>query len=80
MTLLPNLKKDLMRLVSFTLLFWEFLINNLVTDLESNAARDRYARLCTVVKSMIGSLKTTQSDDILADVSEELVSILKNIK
>ena len=44
-------------------------------DLESNAARDRYARLCTVVKSMIGSLKTTQSDDVLAEVSEELVSL-----
>lgn len=45
-------------------------------DLESNAARDRYARLCTVVKSMIGSLKTTQADDVLAEVSDELVSLI----
>ena len=45
-----------------------------MADLESNAARDRYARLCTVVKSMIGSLKTSQSEDVLDDVSEQLVS------
>lgn len=42
-------------------------------DLETNVARDRHARLCKLVEDMVSSLKTSQTDDFLADLSEQLV-------
>jgi hypothetical protein len=42
-------------------------------DLQANIARDKHARLCTQVESLIGSLKTSQAEDTLADLSEQLV-------
>ncbi len=46
------------------------------TDLEANVARDKYARLCTQVEALVGSLKTSQADDTLADLAEELLEVL----
>ena len=45
-------------------------------DLEANVARDKYARLCTQVEGLVGSLKTTQSDDLLVDIAEQLLEVL----
>ncbi|KAI9883943.1 MAG: hypothetical protein M1823_004287 [Watsoniomyces obsoletus] len=47
-------------------------------DLQANIARDKYARLCTQVESLVGSLKTTQSDETLADLAEQLMDILSD--
>jgi serine/threonine protein kinase len=46
------------------------------TDLEANVARDKYARLCTQVEGLVGSLKVEQADDTLADLSEDLLEVL----
>ncbi|KAI9798306.1 MAG: hypothetical protein M1833_004878 [Piccolia ochrophora] len=45
-------------------------------DLQANIARDMYARLCTQVESLVSSLKTSQSDDTLAELSERLMDVL----
>ena len=45
-------------------------------DLEANVARDRYARLCTQVAQLVGSLKVSQADDTLADIAAELLDVL----
>ena len=45
------------------------------TDLEANVARDKYARLCTQVEGLVGSLKVSQ-DDMLAEISEQLLEVL----
>lgn len=45
-------------------------------DLEQNVARDRAARLCTLVESLVGNLKTNQPPDVLSDVSEQLMQVL----
>jgi hypothetical protein len=45
------------------------------TDLEANIARDKYARLRNQVEGLVTSLKTSQDDDILEDISEQLVAI-----
>lgn len=42
-------------------------------DLEANIARDRHARLCERVEELVRSLKTTESEDILSDLAEDLV-------
>lgn len=42
-------------------------------DQETNVARDRYARLCSLVENRVSSLKSTQPVDVLYDVSDELV-------
>jgi hypothetical protein len=42
-------------------------------DLDANIARDKHARLCTQVEGLVSSLKTSQSDDTLAELSEQLV-------
>lgn len=44
-------------------------------DLEANIARDKYARLRNQVEGLVSSLKTSQDDDVLADISEQLLSI-----
>lgn len=45
-------------------------------DLQANIARDKHARLCTLVEGLVSSLKTTQAEDILSDLSEQLVICL----
>jgi hypothetical protein len=44
-------------------------------DLEANIARDRHARMAERVEDMVRSLKTTEGDDKLSDVAEDLVSL-----
>lgn len=44
-------------------------------DLEANIARDKYARLRNQVEGQVSSLKTSQDDDRLAEISEQLVAI-----
>ena len=48
-------------------------------DLEANVARDKYARLCTQVEGFVGSLKISQADDMLADISEQLLEVLLDL-
>ncbi len=43
-------------------------------DLEANIARDRHARLAEKVEELVRSLKTTEGEDKLLVLSEELVS------
>ena len=43
-------------------------------DLEANIARDRHARLAEKVETLVGELKTSEGDDKIFEVSEELVS------
>ncbi|CAI4215348.1 unnamed protein product, partial [Parascedosporium putredinis] len=45
-------------------------------DLKANIARDRHARLCERVEELVRSLKTTESEDILCDLSEDLLALL----
>ncbi len=42
-------------------------------DLEANIARDRHARLAEKVEELVRSLKTTEGEDKLSEISEELV-------
>ncbi len=42
---------------------------------EANIARDRHARLAERVEELVRSLKTTEGEDILSDLSEDLVGI-----
>ena len=44
-------------------------------DLEANIARDKYARLRNQVEGLVGSLKTSQDEEVLADISEQLLTI-----
>ncbi|KAK2739121.1 hypothetical protein FQN57_006687 [Myotisia sp. PD_48] len=48
-------------------------------DLEANIARDKYARLRNQVESLVSSLKTSQEDEILADISEQLMVIFSDM-
>ncbi|PHH65589.1 hypothetical protein CDD81_2024 [Ophiocordyceps australis] len=45
-------------------------------DLEANIARDRQARLAEKVENLVGSLKTTESEDRLSVASGELLALL----
>lgn len=45
-------------------------------DLDANIARDRFARVCTQVESVVGSLKISQGDDVLAELADQLLEIL----
>lgn len=49
------------------------------TDLEANVARDKYARLCTQVEGLVSSLKVSQAEETLADLSEQLLEILSDL-
>lgn len=42
-------------------------------DLQANIARDKHAKLATLVEGIVSSLKTSQAEDILDDLSEQLV-------
>ncbi|KAL9108663.1 MAG: hypothetical protein Q9227_006609 [Pyrenula ochraceoflavens] len=44
-------------------------------DLETNIARDKHARLRTEVESLVGQLKVAQDDNVLIQISEDLMSI-----
>ncbi|EPS31176.1 hypothetical protein PDE_06131 [Penicillium oxalicum 114-2] len=44
-------------------------------DLEANIARDKYARLRSQVEGLVGSLKTSQDEDVLAEISEQLLTV-----
>jgi hypothetical protein len=44
-------------------------------DLEANVARDRYARQCIFVEGLIGDLQVNSPDDVLDDLTEQLVRI-----
>ena len=46
------------------------------TDLDANVARDKYARLCTQVEALVSSLKVNQSEETLADITEELLEVI----
>jgi hypothetical protein len=43
-------------------------------DLQANIARDKHARLCTMIEGLVSSLKVREEEDVLADLSEQLVS------
>ncbi|KAM4057473.1 kinase [Hirsutella rhossiliensis] len=45
-------------------------------DLEANIARDRHARLAERVEALVGSLKMTEGEDILSELSEDLLALL----
>ena len=45
-------------------------------DLETNVARDKYARLCTLVEGLVGSLKLSQPEDYLAEIVDQLMQVL----
>lgn len=44
-------------------------------DLEANIARDRHARLAEKVEDLVGSLKTTEGEEMLLELSEDLVRL-----
>ncbi|KAG0652041.1 Serine threonine-kinase sepH [Hyphodiscus hymeniophilus] len=45
-------------------------------DLQANIARDKHARLCTLVEGLVSSLKVREEEDVLADLSEQLLDVL----
>ncbi|OJD14312.1 STE/STE11/CDC15 protein kinase [Emergomyces pasteurianus Ep9510] len=48
-------------------------------DLEANIARDKYARLRNQVEGLVSSLKTSQEDDVLTDISEQLMILYADL-
>ena len=48
-------------------------------DLEANVTREKFARVCTSVEALVGSLKVSQSEDVLADLCEELLDIVTEL-
>jgi len=45
-------------------------------DLDANIARDKYARLCSQIDSLVSSLKTSQAEEYLEEISSQLMEIL----
>ncbi|KAI1466161.1 cell division control protein [Daldinia caldariorum] len=45
-------------------------------DLEANIARDRHARLAEKIEELVRSLKTTEGEDKLLELSEDLLALL----
>ncbi|KAI9369110.1 cytokinesis protein sepH [Aspergillus egyptiacus] len=45
------------------------------TDLEANIARDKHARLRTQVEGLVGTLKTSHDEDLLGEISEQLLAV-----
>ncbi|KAI0595475.1 cell division control protein [Biscogniauxia sp. FL1348] len=45
-------------------------------DLEANIARDRHARLAERVERLVRSLTSTESEDVLLELSEDLLNLL----
>lgn len=44
-------------------------------DLQANIVRDKHARLCTLVEGLVGSLKVTVEQELISDVSAQLVRL-----
>ncbi|GAB1204520.1 hypothetical protein APSETT445_003176 [Aspergillus pseudonomiae] len=44
-------------------------------DLEANIARDKHARLRGQVEGLVSSLKTSQDEDVLGEISEQLLNV-----
>ena len=44
-------------------------------DLQANIARDKHARLCTLVEGLVSSLKVREEEDVLEDLSTQLVCV-----
>jgi hypothetical protein len=49
-------------------------------DLEANVARDRHARLCTFVEGLVAGLQVGQSDEVLDDLTDQLVRLQVYLK
>lgn len=45
-------------------------------DLESNVARDKHARLCMLVETLVSDLKLSRPEDELSDIVDQLLGIL----
>ena len=45
-------------------------------DLKSNVARDKHARLCTLVEGLVCDLKLGQPEDVLSEIVEQLLQVL----
>jgi hypothetical protein len=45
-------------------------------NLENNVARDRDDRLTKMTENLVGCLKTSQPDDVLLDIAEQLLQVL----
>ncbi|KYG49087.1 hypothetical protein M433DRAFT_150437 [Acidomyces richmondensis BFW] len=45
-------------------------------DLESNVARDKHARLCTLVEGLVSNLKLSQPEETLGEIVDHLLRIL----
>ncbi|RKF78756.1 Cytokinesis protein sepH [Golovinomyces cichoracearum] len=45
-------------------------------DLQANIVRDKHARLCTLVEGLVGSLKVTVEQELISDVSAQLLDVL----
>ncbi|KAG9240832.1 cell division control protein-like protein 15 [Calycina marina] len=45
-------------------------------DLQANIARDKHARLCTLVEGLVSSLKVREEEDVIAELSEQLLDVL----
>ncbi|UJO24802.1 Cytokinesis protein sepH [Fulvia fulva] len=45
-------------------------------DLESNVARDKHARLCSVVEGLVSDMKLGQPEEVLAEIIDHLLQIL----
>ncbi|KAK3946046.1 hypothetical protein QBC46DRAFT_302417 [Diplogelasinospora grovesii] len=45
-------------------------------DLEANIARDRHARLAEKVEELVRSMKTTEGEDTLSELAEDLLALL----
>jgi hypothetical protein len=45
-------------------------------NLENNVARDRDDRLTKMTENLVGCLKTSQPDDVLLDIAEQLIQVL----
>jgi len=43
-------------------------------DLQANIARDKHARLCTLVEGLVSSLKVREEEDVISELSEQLVT------
>lgn len=46
-------------------------------DLEENVARDKHARLCTLVEGLVSDLKLSQPEDVLGEIVEQLLQVLE---
>ena len=49
---------------------------NVHIDLEAIISRDKYAKLCSQVDSLVHSLKTSQPEDELDRITSQLVSFV----